>query len=207
MSQLQPAERERLLAQVRAQMHEKRYQHTLGVAQSARELALRYGADPDKAELAGYVHDYCKCWPIPKLHAYLLRYDLPQDIIEGEKELWHAFVGANVIQAEIDITDPEIIQAVRYHTTGRAGMSLLEKVVCVADYIEPGRAFPGVDLIRELTIMDLDVALAHALGGTISMLIERKKTVHPLTLLAYNDLVGKGVTPLNKKEVFDGYNN
>lgn len=196
MSELTPAMRERLLEQVRAQMHEKRYLHTLGVADSARKLALRYGADPDKAELAGYVHDYCKCWPIPKLHAYLLRYDLPQDIIEGEKELWHAFVGANVIQTEVEITDPEIIQAVRYHTTGRVGMSLLEKVVCVADYIEPQRAFPGVETIRELAEKDLDHALAQALGGTITMLIERKKTVYPLTLLAYNDLVGKGLTPL-----------
>lgn len=196
MSELTPAMRERLLEQVRAQMHEKRYLHTLGVADSARKLALRYGADPDKAELAGYVHDYCKCWPIPKLHAYLLRYDLPQDIIEGEKELWHAFVGANVIQTEIEITDPEIIQAVRYHTTGRVGMSLLEKVVCVADYIEPQRAFSGVETIRELAEKDLDHALAQALGGTITMLIERKKTVYPLTLLAYNDLVGKGLTPL-----------
>jgi HD superfamily phosphohydrolase YqeK len=73
-------------------------------------------------------------------------------------------------------------------------MSLLEKVVCVADYIEPQRAFPGVEKIRELAAEDLDHALAHALGGTISMLIEKKKSVHPLTLLAYNDLVSKGDT-------------
>ncbi|RNB82338.1 HD domain-containing protein [Brevibacillus fluminis] len=195
MSEFFSTTREQLLSQVRAQMHEKRYLHTLGVAESARKLAERFGADPDKAELAGYVHDYCKCWPIPKLHTYLLRYDLPQDIIEGEKELWHAFVGANVIQSELEITDPEVIQAVRYHTTGRVGMSLLEKIVCVADYIEPQRSFPGVEKIRELAVKDLDQALSEALGGTIAMLIERKKTVYPLTLLAYNDLVSKGITP------------
>ncbi|MGO0060470.1 bis(5'-nucleosyl)-tetraphosphatase (symmetrical) YqeK [Brevibacillus fluminis] len=199
MSEFFPTTREQLLAQVRAQMHEKRYLHTVGVAESARKLAERYGADPDKAELAGYVHDYCKCWPIPKLHTYLLRYDLPQDIIEGEKELWHAFVGANVIQTELGITDPEVIQAVRYHTTGRVGMSLLEKVVCVADYIEPQRSFPGVEKIRELAEKDLDHALAEALGGTISMLIARKKSVYPLTLLAYNDLVSKGTTPFESQ--------
>lgn len=199
MSEFFPTTREHLLAQVRAQMHEKRYLHTVGVAESASKLAERYGADPDKAELAGYVHDYCKCWPIPKLHTYLLRYDLPQDIIEGEKELWHAFVGANVIQTELGITDPEVIQAVRYHTTGRVGMSLLEKVVCVADYIEPQRSFPGVEKIRELAEKDLDHALAEALGGTISMLIERKKSVYPLTLLAYNDLVSKGTTPFESQ--------
>lgn len=183
------ADRESLLAQVRAQMNEKRYQHTLGVAQSARELAEKYGADPDKAELAGYVHDYCKCWPIEKMRGYLLRYDMPREIIEGGKELWHAFVGAVAIQTELGITDPEVLQAVRYHTTGRVGMSLLEKVVCVADYIEPGRSFPGVEEIRQLAGQSLEKALAVALGGTISFLIEQNKQVYPLTLLAYNDLV------------------
>jgi predicted HD superfamily hydrolase involved in NAD metabolism len=184
-------DREKLLAQVRAQMNEKRYVHTLGVAASARELANRYGADPDKAELAGYVHDYCKCWPIERMREYLLRFDMPQDVLHGEKELWHAFVGAIVIQTELGITDPEVLQAVRYHTTGRAGMSLLEKVVCVADYIEPNRDFPGVETIRDLAKSDLDQALAFALGGTITHLIELKKSVYPLTLLAYNDLISK----------------
>jgi predicted HD superfamily hydrolase involved in NAD metabolism len=87
------------------------------------------------------------------------------------------------------VTDPEILQAVRYHTTGRAGMSLLEKVVCVADYIEPNRNFPGVEDIRSLAEQDLNEALAVALGGTIRFLIEQRKTVYPLTLIAYNDLV------------------
>jgi len=182
-------DREALLAQVRAQMHEKRYQHTLGVAESARRLAERYGADPKKAELAGFVHDYCKCWPVERMRQILIRHDYPQDLLHGEKELWHSFAGAIVIQSELGITDPEVLQAVRYHTTGRPGMSLLEKVVCVADYIEPNRSFPGVEQIRELAEKNLDEALAAALGGTIRFLIEQRKTVYPLTLDAYNDLV------------------
>lgn len=180
--------RDKLLAQVRAQMNEKRYVHTLGVAQTARLLAEKYGADPYKAELAGFVHDYCKCWPTARLHEYLLRYDIAQDIIEGEKELWHAFVGAIVIQSELGITDSEVLQAVRYHTTGRVGMSLLEKVVCVADYTEPNREYPGVGEVRALAQIDLDQALAQGLGSTIQFLIEQKKSIHPLTLFAYNDL-------------------
>lgn len=181
--------REELLAQVRAQMHDKRYDHTLGVAESARQLAIRYGADPDKAQLAGYLHDYCKCWPVDKMFEILVRHDMPTELLEGEKELWHAFAGAIVIQSDLGITDPEILQAVRYHTTGRVGMTLLEKVVCVADYIEPNRNFPGVEEIRALAQEDLDAALALALGGTMQFLIEKKKTVFPLTLLAYNDLI------------------
>ncbi|MGZ0052837.1 bis(5'-nucleosyl)-tetraphosphatase (symmetrical) YqeK [Brevibacillus gelatini] len=183
--------REELLARIRAQMHEKRYQHTLGVAQSARELAERYGADPDKAELAGLLHDYCKCWPVEKMFEILVRHDMPTELLEGEKELWHAFAGAIVIQYDLGVTDPDILQAVRYHTTGRAGMSLLEKVVCVADYIEPNRSFPGVEKIRALADKDLDAALALALGGTIQFLIEKQKTVYPLTLTTYNDLVSR----------------
>ncbi|NGQ94176.1 HD domain-containing protein [Brevibacillus sp. SYP-B805] len=186
------ADREKLLAQVRAQMNQKRYDHTLGVADAARTLAERYGADPDKAELAGILHDYCKCWPVEKMREILVRHDMPRELIDGDKELWHAFVGAVVIQTELGVTDPEILQAVRYHTTGREGMSLLEKVVCVADYIEPNRSFPGVDEIRRLAEKNLDEALAFALGGTITHLVERKKQVYPLTLLAYNDLVRKG---------------
>ncbi len=186
------ADKEKLLAQVRAQMNEKRYTHTLGVAATARALAERYGADPDKAELAGLTHDYCKCWPVERMRQYLYRYDFPDDVIRGEKELWHAFVGAIVIQTELGITEPDVLQAVRYHTTGRPGMSLLEKVVCLADYIEPNRDFPGVDDIRRLAKTSLDQALAQALGGTITHLIEQNRRVYPLTLLAYNDLITAG---------------
>jgi len=185
-------DRERLLAQIRAQMNQKRYDHTLGVAASAIELAHRYGADPVQAELAALLHDYCKCWPVEKMRDVLVRYDLPQELIEGDKELWHAFAGAIVIQQELGVTDPAILNAVRYHTTGRKEMTLLEKVICVADYIEPNRSFNGVEEIRERSKHDLDVALAFALGGTITHLIERGKPVFPLTLLAYNDLVRKG---------------
>jgi len=185
-------DRERLLAQIRAQMNQKRYDHTLGVAASAIELAQRYGADPVQAELAALLHDYCKCWPVEKMRDVLVRHDLPQELIEGDKELWHAFAGAIVIQQELGVTDPAILNAVRYHTTGRKEMTLLEKVICVADYIEPNRSFNGVEEIRERSKHDLDDALAFALGGTITHLIERGKSVFPLTLLAYNDLVRKG---------------
>ncbi|WNC16824.1 bis(5'-nucleosyl)-tetraphosphatase (symmetrical) YqeK [Brevibacillus brevis] len=181
--------RDELLAKVRAQMHEKRYVHTLGVAASARELAARFGADPEKAELAGYLHDYCKCWPVDKMFEILVRHDMPAELLEGEKELWHAFAGAIVVQSDLGITNPEVLQAIRYHTTGRVGMTLLEKVVCVADYIEPNRNFPGVEEIRRLAETDLDAALILALGGTMQFLIEKQKTVFPLTLLTYNDLI------------------
>lgn len=182
------ADQERLLQQVKAQMTEQRYQHTLRVAESARKLAQLYGADEEKAVLAGYVHDYCKCWPQEKLRDILLRYDYPE-LLHEDRELWHSFAGAIAIQTELGIDDPEVIQAVRYHTTGRTNMSLLEKVVLLADYIEPGRNFPGVEEIRAKASKQLNEALALALGGTIRYLLQQNKRVYPLTLMAYNDLV------------------
>ncbi|WP_139490413.1 bis(5'-nucleosyl)-tetraphosphatase (symmetrical) YqeK [Brevibacillus dissolubilis] len=189
-------DRERLLAQIRAQMFEKRYIHTLGVAESARILAQRFGADLDKAEMAGLLHDYCKCWEIDRQRQVLIRHDYPAELLEADKELYHAFAGAIVVQQELGMEDPEILQAIRYHTTGRVDMTLLEKVVCLADYIEPNRAFPGVEELRQLAEQDLDKALAQALGGTIHLLIGQRKQVYPLTLLAYNDIIKKlgGVT-------------
>jgi len=78
---------------------------------------------------------------------------------------------------------------VRYHTTGRANMTMLEKVIFLADYIEPGRSFPGVELVRELALSDIDKAVVQALGNTVNHLIENRRKVHPDTIAAYNSLI------------------
>ncbi len=179
-----------LVEAVRQALTEHRFHHTLGVAETAKRLAMRYGADVERAEIAGILHDYAKFWPAEKMREVIQQEpDLPDDLLEYDKELWHAPVGSVAIKRDFGITDPEIIDAVRYHTSGRVKMSLLEKVVCLADYIEPSRNFPGVDEIRALADEDLDRALATALGGTIQFLIENRKRVYPLTLFAYNDLL------------------
>ena len=179
-----------LLLTVKQQMNGRRYEHTLGVARTARELARLFGADQNKAEIAGILHDYCKQWPAEEMRKVLLSIsDLPKDLLQYNKELWHALAGAEVVRRNLGIKDEEILNAIRYHTTGRINMSLLEKVVCLADYIEPGRKYPGLEDIRHKVVIGLDEALITAFANTISFLVHRKNKVYPLTCLAYNDLV------------------
>ena len=106
--------------------------------------------------------------------------DIPKDLLDYHHELWHAPAGAYLVQQEVGITDAEILDAIRYHTTGRVGMTLLEKVIYLADYIEPGRKFPGVDEVRQLAKHNLNQAVCQALENTIYFL-ERQKQ-HSISL-------------------------
>lgn len=182
--------REEWLAKVKEQMTDHRFIHTLGVAQTAVALAEKYGADPGKADLAGILHDYCKYWDKDKMHDILIQdMSVEKELLEYDKELWHAPAGAYIAQHELGVHDEEIINAIRFHTSGRTNMGKLEKVLWLADYIEPGRHFPGVDEVRELAARDLDEALIQAFANTISFLVKHGKRVYPLTLFTYNDLV------------------
>ncbi|MED4728429.1 bis(5'-nucleosyl)-tetraphosphatase (symmetrical) YqeK [Aneurinibacillus migulanus] len=182
--------RKQLLEAVREQITKHRYEHTLGVVDTAIRLADKYGADKEKAETAAILHDYCKFWPEDKMREIIENTPvIPKDLLEHDKELWHAHVGAEVVRSELGIEDEEVLDAIRYHTSGRENMTLLEKVVCLADYIEPGRQFPGVDELRAAAEEDLDRALAKGLGGTITFLVNREKRIYPLTVLARNSLI------------------
>ena len=182
--------REQLLDAVKEQVTKHRYEHILGVMETAKKLAKRYGADKKKAELAAILHDYCKFWPEEKMRQIIEETPhIPSDLLMYDKELWHAHVGAEIARRDLGIEDEDVLNAVRYHTSGREGMTLLEKVVCLADYIEPNRQFLGVEEVRKLAKEDLDRALAQALGGTITFLVKREKEIYPLTVLARNSLV------------------
>lgn len=182
--------REDLLSKVREQMTEHRFKHTLGVASTAVTLAERFGADGGKAELAGLLHDFCKFWDKGRMREIIEKEpSIPDDLLDYDKELWHAPVGAFVVRQELGIEDQEVLDAISFHTSGRPGMGKLEKILWLADYIEPGRQFPGVDEIRELAEQNLDLALVQALGNTISFLVKHNKRIYPLTIETYNDLV------------------
>jgi predicted HD superfamily hydrolase involved in NAD metabolism len=184
--------RELLLQAVRQQMPEKRWQHTLGVMETAVRLAKQYGADPQKADLAAILHDYCKFWPVEK-QAEVIRSNpsLPQDLLDYDKELWHAHAGAFIARTDFGVADEEVLDAIRYHTSGRENMTLLDKVVCLADYIEPGRDFPGVHNIREIAEHSLEKALIAGFDSTISFLLEKGKRIYPLTVMARNSLLNE----------------
>ncbi|KGE18669.1 bis(5'-nucleosyl)-tetraphosphatase (symmetrical) YqeK [Paenibacillus wynnii] len=181
--------REALIEAVSAQMPDKRWKHTLGVMESAVKLAGRYGADPGRAETAAIMHDVAKYWAVERMRKIIEENALSQELLSHDKQLWHAEVGAFVAEKEYGIHDLEVLDAIRYHTSGREGMGLLEKVVCLADYIEPGRDFPGVDEIRKLAKVSLEQGLVEGFDSTIRVLLEKRRIVFPLTVLARNDLV------------------
>lgn len=187
-------DRKQLSEAVRSQMPELRWEHTLGVVKTAIALAKRYQGDPDKAELAAIVHDVAKYWPVERLErmvkeAPMPEHFAPEEVLLYDAQLLHAPVGAYVAEQEYGIHDPEVLDAIRYHTTGRVSMTLLDKIICLADYIEPGRDFPGVHEIRRLAEINLEQALLAGLDSTITFLLSKGKKVFPLTILARNALI------------------
>ncbi|PEE05664.1 phosphohydrolase [Bacillus pseudomycoides] len=186
--------REKALEIVKQQMHEKRYIHTIGVMETAIELAKLYGVDEKKAEMAAIFHDYAKCRPIQEMEDIIKQEELPKDLLHYNKELWHAPVGAYLVEKEVGITDSEILQAITYHTSGHEEMTMLDKVIYVADYIEPGRKFPGVEEARELAQEDINKALLFALKRTIQFLMEKDQTIYPLTFQTYNAVLKEEIT-------------
>jgi predicted HD superfamily hydrolase involved in NAD metabolism len=181
--------REKALALVKEQITERRYIHTLGVVESAIELAERYGADVKKAELAAIFHDYAKFRPKEEMEQIIIAEKMDPALLEYNMELWHAPVGAYLVNKEAGIQDAEILDAIAYHTSGRVGMSLLDKVVYLADYIEPGRSFPGVDEVRQTAKQNLDHAVIQALRNTVVFLMKRNQAIYPDTFKTYNDLI------------------
>jgi predicted HD superfamily hydrolase involved in NAD metabolism len=182
--------REQLEEAVRSQMPGKRWEHTLGVMASSLQLAERFGADPGKAELAALLHDYCKYWPVERLRDAVERgQGMQPELLDYDVQLLHAPVAAYVVKDEFGIDDEEILDAIRYHTSGRPGMTLLEKIVCLADYIEPNRNFPGVDTIRAMAEASLEEALIASFDSTLTFLISKRERIYPLTIETRNWLI------------------
>lgn len=182
-------ERSEALEIVKQQLTERRFQHTLGVMETAIELAKRYGADVKKAELAAIFHDYAKYRPYEEMGQIIIQQNLGRNLLTTNPEVWHGPVGAYLVQKEVGITDEEILNAIRYHTSGRPNMTLLEKVIFLADYIEPGRKFPGVEEVRNLANNDLDEAVLKATQNTIQFLVTSEQVIFEDTIHTYNDYI------------------
>ena len=167
-----------------------RYEHTLGVEFTCQALAMRYGYDLDKADLAGLLHDSAKRFEDPVMLQKCLDRNIPVTAEEErDPSLLHAKLGAWMAEHKYEVDDPEILSAITCHTTGKPGMSLLDKILYVADYIEHNRAFPGVDQARDIAQVSLDRAVAYETARTVEHLAHQGLPIYPQTLETYNAFV------------------
>ena len=165
-------------------LKKERFEHTIGVMYTAASLAMRYGADIQKALTAGLLHDcgkYCSAKEQIKL---CRKYDI--QLTESELEmpaLVHAKLGAYLARHKYKVKDQEILDAITWHTTGRPGMTLLEKIIYIADYIEPNRRIiPGLKEIRSIVFQDIDQAVYLSAKNTVRYLDDGGKAVDPMTV-------------------------
>ncbi|EIT85244.1 metal dependent phosphohydrolase [Fictibacillus macauensis ZFHKF-1] len=184
-------ERKKALEIVKEQLTEHRYVHTLGVMETAIALAERYGADRKKAEIAAIFHDYAKFRPKEEMRRIVIQQKMDETLLHYGTELLHAPVGAYLVEHEVGITNQEILSAITNHTTGAVDMPLLDQIIFLADYIEPGRNFPGVDEVRALAQEDLEVACIAALRNTVTFLMKQQQLIFPATIETYNHLQRK----------------
>jgi predicted HD superfamily hydrolase involved in NAD metabolism len=153
-------------------LSEKRKIHTYGVRDTAVNLAKQYGSDVNKAKVAALCHDMYKGLPLDVINYYVKHLGLDKKYLNSPN-LAHSKVAAQMVQREFGIQDKDIINAISFHTTGRAGMSLLEKIIYLADAIEPNRNYPEVQNIRKLAEEDLDKACLSSLNNTIEFVKSR----------------------------------
>lgn len=163
-----------------------RWKHTLRVIETARQIANNYEIDLTRVEVAALLHDYCKCWTEQDLRLHVDKIDFPVELQDCGNALLHGPVAARIAQEKFQITDTDILNAISYHTSGRPEMSLLEKIIFLADYTEPARNFPSIEQVRQLCVSNLDAAMLSALDQTVISLINRNLLIFPLTLYARN---------------------
>lgn len=185
--------RDEIIAYLKANLKPKRVQHCLGVEKAAAELAARYGADPNKAALAGLVHDCAKSMDVALMMEYARQAGFPMEgITMAGAGILHAPAGAVVAQRVLGINDQGVLSAVCWHTVPCLHMSTLDKVVSLADIIEPNRDFSGVERIRAAAKKSLDEAFRLSLARVMAHVLDEGLYLHPQTLQVYNALTGIG---------------
>lgn len=172
---------------LKAKLSAKRFQHSMNVADECRKLAEKYGEDPDKAYYAGLLHDICKEMPDADQKALVEKsgFAVCREELET-RSLWHGIAGAYFVKTEFGVEDIDIINAIRFHTVGRAGMSRLEEIVYLGDLVSAERDYKDVDKMRKLVYTDLNEAMLYALVFSIKSVIKKGGVIPPCTVEAYN---------------------
>ena len=182
---------------LREKLGPARLRHSFAVADSARELAQRYGGDAEKACFAGLLHDVMKDTPKDEMLRFLREAGVALTPTElHNPKLWHAMAGEAFLRTRLHVDDADVLNAVRYHTTGRGEMSLLEKIVYIADYISADRTYDGVDDMRAFAAESLERAMLFGLSFTIADLAQKEQVIHPDSVECYN-----AICIQNRKEV------
>jgi len=175
---------------IKEKLKESRYIHSLNVADSAKKLAKKYGCDEEKAYTAGLLHDVMKNASDFEMLKAIDKAGMSLTVCEkANKKLWHAIAGTAFMITDLNVSDEDIINAVRYHTTARKNMSTLEKVIYVADFISADRDYPGVDEVRDAAEESLEKAMMIGLEFCIHEIVERKQLLHPDSVDAYNEII------------------
>ena len=176
--------REKMEFKLKKELDRQRFEHTLGVEKTAVNMARIFGEDEKQAALAGLLHDCAKCMPLSQMIKAAKNEDI-DPVMKESKALMHALAGMCIARDVYDVKDTVVLSAIRWHTTGHAQMTALEKIIYLADMIEPCRKpYPGLDTLRELCMHDLDQAMHTALRMSLDHVMEQGKTLHPDTLAA-----------------------
>lgn len=184
---------EKMRKSILARLHGYRYEHTLGCERAAKRLASCFGGDVEQAGFAAILHDITKHLSMDEQLALCAQYGIvPNEVERAEPKILHGKTAAAIARAEYDAPD-EVCAAIACHTTGKKDMTLLDKILYMADYIEDTRDFDGVDTARSLVKRGIDVALLYCYDRTLTDLIARSKLIHTDTLAGYNDLIAAGV--------------
>ncbi|HEY9060146.1 MAG TPA: bis(5'-nucleosyl)-tetraphosphatase (symmetrical) YqeK [Pseudobacteroides sp.] len=168
-------------------LSKKRFKHSLGVMYTAVDLAKIYGVDVEKAAVSGLLHDCAREIKGAEVFKACEKYGIEIDVFtRNQPSLLHGSIGAEIAREEYGIKDRSVLTAIKYHTTGRADMDMLEKIIYIADYIEPGRSFQGVEEARKEAFKDIDRTMLMALDRTINHIIEKKSYIHVDAIHARN---------------------
>ncbi len=177
-----------IMKQLESDLNYRRFIHTLGVAGTATSLAMCYGVDPKPAELAGLLHDCAKNLDLKKMQKICEKGNYKvSEKEENSVSLLHSKAGSVLAQEKFGVQDEDILNAIRFHTTGRPGMSLLEKIIFVADYIEPGRdTAPNLSEIRKMAFGNIDEAVLKILYDTLVYLNSTGAQIDEMTQKTYD---------------------
>ena len=181
---------EEMHRKLRSTQKERRYFHTMGVVKEAVRLAPKFGIEVEKAKIAALLHDCAKNFEQDRFLEIAAEYGVTLDEYAlKEPALVHAFLGAAVAYRDYGVTDKEILDAIYYHTTARANMTNLEKLIYIADMIEPGRTMPQAEELRKKVETNLDDALIYAIDCSIKHVIKKGRLIHPDSIHARNYLI------------------